>query len=138
MKSKNQCVTYFAIVGGDFDPSEMTKRLAIEPDQCWKASDIRRDGEPYGFSYWECGRCEKYNVYAEKQMEKTIAKLTKKIKVLNDIRKDFDVEFRLQIVPEITAGGINPCLAPSMKVIDFCHDTRTNLDIDLYVYSEKD
>lgn len=26
-----------------------------------------------------------------------------------------------------------PCLAPSLDVIDFCYQTRTKIDIDLYI-----
>ena len=138
MKEKNKCLTYFAITGKDFEPNEITNRLGIEPDEAWKASDLRRDGKPYGFSFWQCGNCDKYCAYTYKQMEKTLSKLINKTKILNAIREELGVEFKLEIVPKITAGGINPCLAPSLKVIDFCHTTRTKIDIDMYVYSENE
>ena len=138
MKEKNKCSTYFVITGPNFNPDEITSRLEIEPNETWKASDLRRDGKPYGFSFWQCGSCHKYCVYTHIQMEETIAKLLNKIEVLNTIRDEFGVEFKLVIVPKITAGGINPCLSPSMEVIDFCHATRTKIDIDMYVYSEND
>lgn len=35
-----------------------------------------------------------------------------------------------------SAGNTAPCLAPSMKVIDFCHSTKTEIDIDLYVMND--
>lgn len=133
-KSKNYCRTYFKIVGDNFDPEEITKLLGIEPNDSWKSDDLRKDGNPYGFSLWECGYNDKYHVYTEKQMEKTIAPLTKKIKILKKIREELNVEFYLVIVPELYVDEINPCLAPSMKIIDFCHATRTQIDIDLYLY----
>jgi hypothetical protein len=44
----------------------------------------------------------------------------------------------LEIVPTVYAGDITPCLAPSLDVMDFCHATRTELDIDLYVCDSTD
>ena len=40
-------------------------------------------------------------------------------------------------IPTIYVGNTNPCLAPSLKVIDFCHATRTEIDIDLYVMKQE-
>ena len=79
-----------------------------------------------------------YDVYVENQMRKTISGLLDKIDVLNQIRNEFDVSFYLEVVPEIYVDDINPCLAPTLDVIDFCHATRTEIDIDLYVYSSED
>lgn len=138
METKNRCVTYFSIDGGLFDPDEITKILKIQPNKSWRADDLRMDGKPYGFSYWECGRCDEYNVYVEEQMEKTISVLLNKIDLLKEIYDSYDVNFILEVVPEVNAGETTPCLAPSLKVIDFCHETRTKIDIDLYVYSEND
>ena len=56
---------------------------------------------------------------------------------MNRVRNEFNVVFTLEIVPTIYAGNINPCLAPSLKVIDFCHATRTEIDIDLYVMEQE-
>ena len=137
METKNKCYTYFRIVGS-FDPAEITARLGIVPDDCWKPGDIRNDGSLYDFSSWTCGRCDEYDVCVENQMRKTISGLLDKIDILNQIRNDFDVSFYLEVVPEIYVDDINPCLAPSLDVIDFCHATRTEIDIDLYIYSSDD
>ena len=58
--------------------------------------------------------------------------------MLNQIREENDVIFVLEIVPSIYVGDMNPCLAPSLDVIDFCHATRTEIDIDMYVYNSED
>lgn len=133
MKAKNECRTYFKIVG-DFDPSEITARLGIEPSESWGKTDLRRDGEPFGFSLWECGRCDEYDVYAENQMRKTIEALKDKTDELNRIREEFDVTFWLVVVPELYVDEITQCLAPSLDVMDFCTATRTQIDVDLYLY----
>ncbi|MBQ6789017.1 MAG: DUF4279 domain-containing protein [Clostridia bacterium] len=134
--TENSCYTYFRITG-DFDPDIITVRLELQPDKFWKIGDKRRNGTEYDFASWEIGRCEEYNVLTENQMHKTIAPLLDKVVLLNKIREEFDVVFTLEIVPTIYAGNTNPCLAPSLKVIDFCHATRTEIDIDLYVMDQK-
>ena len=42
------------------------------------------------------------------------------------------------LIVQIYVDDINPCLAPSLDVIDFCHATRTEIDIDLYIFSSED
>ncbi len=137
MKTKNSCYTYFAIKG-DFDPDIVSKRLGLEPDNSWKKGELRKNGSKYDFSCWEYGRCDEYDVFTENQMRKTIAGLLDKVEELNNIRNDYDVSFVLEIVPSIYVGDTNPCLAPSLDIIDFCHATRTHIDIDYYLYEKDD
>lgn len=137
METKNKCRTYFRIVG-TFDPDVITDRLGIIPNDRWKTGDRRRDGSFHGFSSWTCGRCDEYDVNVENQMRKTISCLSDKIDILNQIRTDYDVRFYLEVVPEIYVGDTNPCLAPTLDVIDFCHATRTEIDIDLYICESED
>jgi hypothetical protein len=112
--------------------------LGITPERSWKAGDVRRDGEKYGFSSWETGRCDEYDVNVSEQMKKTVATLMGKTDTLNMIREQNNVSFYLEVVPHIYAGETAPCLAPSMDIIDFCHATRTEIDIDTYVYDSKE
>ena len=136
MKTKNRCCTYFRI-SGDFDPDVISARLGIVPEDCWKKGDRRIDGSLYEYSSWTCGRCDEYDVYVENQMRKTISGLLDKTEVLNQIRNELNAGFILEIVPEIYVDDINPCLAPPLDVIDFCHATRTEIDIDLYVFPKR-
>ena len=133
MNTRNNCYTYFKIVG-DFDPDDVTALLNLTPEKTWKIGDLRRNGSKYDFALWEIGRCTEYDVQVEKQMRKTIEVLQDRIPLLNQIRENYRVSFYLQIVPSIYADDITPCLAPSLDVIDFCHATRTKIDIDMYVY----
>ena len=126
LKTKNSCYTYFRIVGY-FDPDVITARLGIVPHESWKSGD-------HGIATWECGMCDEYDVLVEKQMRKTIFGLLDKIDELNQIRNDFDACFFLEIVPEIYVGGNNPVLSPPLDIIDFCHATRTQIDLDYYIF----
>ena len=130
--TENTCYTYFKITG-DFDPDYITKKLGLTPCKVWKIGDTRKDGTKYDFALWEFGRCDIYDVIVENQMHMTIDPLLDKIDVLNEIKNEDHVAYTLQIVPTVYSDNTSPCLAPSLKVIDFCHATRTEIDIDLYI-----
>jgi len=128
----NACYTYFKITG-DFDPDIVTQRLGLVPDKAWKIGDRRKNGTLFDFALWEFGRCDDCDTMVENQMHLTIDPLTEKTDILNEIKKEFDVDFTLEVVPTVYAENKSPCLAPSLKVMDFCCATRTEIDFDLYV-----
>lgn len=134
--SKNRCRTYFRITG-DFDPDVISGILQLKPEEQWKIGDCRKNGTQYDFASWIIGNCTEYDVITENQMRKTIAPLLDKVELLQRIHSEFDVTFFLEVVPELYAGETNPCLSPSLDVIDFCHETRTEIDIDMYLYDEE-
>ena len=136
MNTRNSCYTYFKIVG-NFNPDDVSALLNLTPEKSWKIGDVRRNGTKYEFAHWEIGRCAEYDVYVENQMRKTISMLLDKIAILNQIREENDVKFFLVIVPSIYVDDINPCLAPPLDVIDFCHATRTLIDIDMYLFNSE-
>ena len=124
MNTRNSCYTYFKIVG-NFNPDDVTELLNLTPEKTWKIGDLRRNGTKYDFALWEIGRCTEYDVEVENQMRKTIAVLQDKIPLLNQIRQEYDVSFCLEIVPTIYVGDTDPCLNPSLDVIDFCQDRKS-------------
>lgn len=132
MSEKNECSTYF-VIKGEFDPNDITRILTLMPTRQWRSEDLRPDGTAYGFSLWECGRCNKYDVFTENQMMRTIKQLVPKIHLLQEIKKKYNVTFVLEIVPSIFTRESTPCLAPNRAVIEFCYLTETEIDIDLYV-----
>lgn len=133
MDTKNSCYTYFRMVG-DFEPDYVSELLNLKPEKSWRIGDTCGNGTQYDFASWEIGRCNDYDVDVARQMRKTISLLFDKIDLLNKIHEEYDVNFYLEIVPTIYAGDIAPCLAPTLDIIDFCHATRTEIDIDMYVY----
>ena len=137
MNTRNSCYTYFRIVG-NFNPDDVSERLGLTPEKTWKIGDLRRNGTRYDFASWEIGRCAEYDVQVENQMRKTLASLWDKVSLLNQIREKNDVHFVLVIVPTMYVDDINPCLAPPLDVIDFCHATRTEIDLDMYICNSED
>ena len=131
-ETQNYCYTYFRIVGC-FDPDEISDKLGLLPFESWKKGDKSKSGREYEFSAWHFCKCEKYNIITTEQMEETIAPLLDKIDLLNQIRKENNVSFYLEVVPSLSSGNDEPCLAPSLEVMDFCTATRTEIDIDLYI-----
>lgn len=132
MKTKNTCHTYFKIVG-NFEPRQIVKILGIAPEKYHSVGDRHTNGTQYNFASFEICKCEKYDPIVSNMMQKTIAPLLDKIDALNKIRETLDAHFYLEVVPKIYEGDINPCLAPSLEVMDFCTATRTEIDIDMYV-----
>lgn len=137
MNTRNSCYTYFKIVG-DFNPDEVSTLLNIKAEKSWKKGDKRKNGTTYDFSLWSAGKCDEYDVEVANQMRKTISILLDKIEILNEIREENEVSFWLEIVPTIYVQDTNPVLAPTLDIIDFCHATRTEMDIDMYLFEEDD
>lgn len=131
-KRENNCYTYFSITG-DFDPDVVSQMLELLPFDSWKKGDMGEYGKKHLISGWEFGKCVKYDFLTANQIKQTISPLISKIDVLKKIKQEYDVEFSLNIVPEIYLNNSTPALAPDLDVIDFCHETRTKIDIDLYI-----
>ena len=132
---ENSCYTYFRIVG-QFHTDDISNILGLTPEKKWDIGDTRKNGSQYDSANWSIGYCKDYNIETEFQMHRTISQLIDKKEELKRIRERYDVEFYLEVVPTLCVGKSTPCLAPSMEVIDFCYETRTQIDIDLYLVGE--
>lgn len=130
--SQSSCYTYF-MIRGNFDPDSITELLGLVPEKSWRIGDKRKNGTVYDFAMWQFGTCDAYDVYVENQMLKTITPLLSEISTLKEIKQRYDVEFTLEIVPTIKSSEGVPCVAPSMEVMQFCCETATKIDIDMYV-----
>lgn len=137
MNTHNSCYTYFKMVG-NFNPDDVSEILNLQPEKVWKIGDMRQNGTIYDFAFWSVGRCDEYETEVDKQMRKTISVLIDKVDLLNKIREDNDVFFYLEVVPTIYIDDVYPCLAPSLDIIDFCHATRTEIDIDMYILNSEE
>ena len=128
----NRCYTYFRIVG-KFHTDDISHILNLTPEKKWDIGDVRPNGSKYDFANWAIGYCKDYNIDTSVQMEKSISILMDKKEELKQIREKNDAEFYLQVVPTLCVDESTPALAPSMTVMDFCYETRTQIDIDLYL-----
>ena len=131
----NRCTTYFRMVG-DFDPNEITKKLGLKPFECWKKGMRRHGGSLYTVSAWHFGKCDTYDPDTARQMEQTIRELRGKTELLREIREKYEVSYYLEVVPRLYPGNVTPSLSPSPEVLEFCHATKTLVDIDMYLADE--
>ena len=130
----NTCYTYFAI-NGEFDPNEITRLLGLQPFKSYKKGERRAHGSgTYTCSTWSFGKCDEYDVNVNVQIRKTIAPLLDKLETLKYIKDNFAVNFYIEVVPKIYGSEPTPILGLELDIIDFCHITRTELDIDMYVF----
>lgn len=127
-----RCFTYFRI-DGNFDPDIISETLALKPEKSWKIGDKRKNGTSYDFACWKFGTCAEYDVEVSNQMLKTITPLLPKISILKELKKKYDINYTLEVVPTVRFDESTPCLAPSKEIIRFCYETDTDIDIDLYV-----
>lgn len=128
MDSKNTCKVYFRMCG-DFDPDDITLALGVEPDR----AGISKLG-----AFWECGYDTDYEAYTECQMERAIQPLLGKEEILKRLKAELSLTYYLEVVPSLYVGEITPALAPSQKIMKFCVETDTALDIDLYLFGDGD
>ena len=128
----SKCYTHFRIMG-DFNPITISEILELKPEKFWKMGDKRKNGTTYSFSSWNFGNCNDYDITVSNQIIKTITPLLSKIEKLKEIKKMFNVNFALIIVPYVRFDETIPDLSPSKEIIKFCYETDTDLVIDLYV-----
>lgn len=136
-EKKTRCYTYFHIYGKNFDPEQLKKALGLSAFRSHSDTDTNRAGKTYNFSTLSICYVEDYNVYLYKMMEKTIEPLWDKIDLLNELREKYNLKYYINVVPHIYTDEITPVLSPSLKVMDFCHLVRAEIDIDYYIYDQR-
>ena len=130
----NTCNTYFSI-NGEFEPDDITKLLGLQPFESHRKGENRARGNGVYFcSIWNFGKCSGYSVNVNEQIRKTISPLLDKIDALKYIKDNFAVRLYISVVIEMYHDGTAPILGLDLDIIDFCHETRTEPDFDLYVY----
>lgn len=130
--SKNECYTYF-VMYGEFDPDDITAALGLIPDSVRRVGDMQKGGTVADAASWQIGYNEIYDSITSVQMERAIRPLADKVGILNELREKYCLKYYISVVPTLCKDSILPSLAPSLSVIDFCHSTRTQIDIDLYI-----
>lgn len=152
-EKKTECYSYFCIESkgeiingkglvsapnGGFDPEYITKRLGIEPFRAWKAGDPRQQGSSrYGFSCWCACRQSEPALDVGKQCQNIVRELREKIPLLLELKREFELEFGISVVPSIYSGE-SPTLYYDHEVIEFCYLTGTEIGVDIYVYEFQD
>ena len=146
------CHSYFAIcstgtiqneigfVAADnscFDPDYITEKLGIEPFETRKMGTPRKNGHGhYPFSDWACCKHSEPALDAEEQCKKIVRQLYPLIPQPQEIKKEYNVDYSIIIVPHIY-NEENPVLGFDSEIIEFCYHTGTKIAVDMYIYDKE-
>lgn len=86
------------------------------------------------FSLWEIGTGYEESVDINDQLAKIYDLLKDKTDTLNKLREAYNLSYTIGIVPQI-ANDEKPALWFDHYIIDFAHQIKAVIDIDLYIYS---
>ena len=132
----HKCRTYFRIIG-NFNSQEILNALSVKADKVYnkgeiieKSKRIRENDEiTIGFN-------DEYDVNINVMIRKTIKDLTSKIEILSNLKKELNLEYYLVLVPEIYSDNDEPnqILSLERDIIEFLYLTKTEQDLDYYIY----
>lgn len=149
---KTVCFSYFSICSSgeiknnigfvanensNFDPNYITAKLGIEPFDTKKMGSPRKNGHgQYPFSEWTCCKqCEPASD-AEEQCRKIVRELHHLIPELQAIKKEYNVDYSIIIVPHIY-NKESPILCFDSEIIEFCYHTGTEIGVDMSIYNKE-
>ena len=128
---------YFALTGEDFDPQKITDRIGINPTESWKKGDNGKYNFDMKYSCWKLSTLTgKEEIEIDNLVSEIINKLNCKIDIINELKIQFNLASRLEIVLDIDINPIKstPALGHDLRTIEFLFLTKTKTDIDIYRY----
>lgn len=148
---KTSCYSYFSIcssgeirvdvgfIAADksyFNPDDITAKLGIEPFETRRMGASRKNGYGhYPFSDWACCKQCEPAMDAEEQCRKIVRELHTLIPQLQEIKKEYNVDYSIIIVPHIY-NEANPILGFDSEIIEFCYQTGTEISVDMYIHDK--
>ncbi|TNE36270.1 DUF4279 domain-containing protein [bacterium] len=120
---------YFSFNSEFFDTEMVTKELGIEPTSLM----IKKETSPKSTAWMykiEVGK----EIDLETPLEKLIDIFEPKIEVINQLKRDLNLETRLQFVIyiDINPDASTPYFGLNKRTIDFLCKTDSEVDFDLY------
>ncbi len=133
---KNEGRVYFAFDGTDYDPSEITKILNIEPTQIRYKGELPSANLPKKTS-WMLSTPNIVDEYIDiYQMATSITKtLEPKINLIKQIKEQFTLTTRLEVVLwfSVDENSSTPAIGFEVETIDFLGKVGALIDIDTYL-----
>ena len=129
---------YFALTGDNFDTDEVTNRLGIRPTNSWRKGDKGFYKSALEFAMWELSTDKgKEYILIDNLVDEIVSKLYNKIEIINDLKKQFQLNSVLEIVLYIDTNEDNstPALGHDLKTIEFLYRTQTKTDVDIYRFN---
>jgi len=129
---------YFALTGDNFDTDEVTNRIGISPTDSWRKGDKGKYKPILEFASWRLStdKGQEY-MQIDKLVDEIVSKLFDKIEIINDLKRQFQLDSVLEIVLYIDTNEDNstPALGHDLKTIEFLYRTQTKTDVDIYRFN---
>jgi hypothetical protein len=129
---------YFALTGDNFDTDEVTNRLGITPTDSWRKGDKGKYKPIIEFASWKLStdKGQEY-ILIDKLVDEIISKLFDKIEIINDLKRQFQLNSVLEIVLYIDTNedSSTPALGHDLRTIEFLYRTGTTTDVDIYRFN---
>lgn len=132
----HKCRTYFLITG-NFDAKDILNTLDVENYEVFKkGEEYKISKRKREFDEIKIGFNDKYNVDINEMIRETLKDVINKTDVLKMLKKEFNLDYALVLVPEIYSDSEepNPLLSLDRDIIEFLYLTETDIDLDYYVY----
>ena len=137
METGNSYV-YFTFKGDSFDTGEVTNRLGITPTDSWRKGDKGFYKTAVEFAMWRlCTAKGKEYIQIDNLVDEIVSKLYDKIEIINDLKRQFQLDSVLEIVLYVDTNENNstPSLGHDLKTIEFLYRTGTTTDVDIYRFN---
>ena len=138
METGSSSYVYFALKGGSFDTDEVTNRLGITPTDSWRKGDKGFYKTAVEFAMWRLSTDKgKEYIQIDNLVDEIVSKLYDKIEIINDLKRQFQLNSVLEIVLYIDTNEDNstPALGHDLRTIEFLYRTGTTTDIDIYRFN---
>ncbi len=129
---------YFALKGDSFGTDEVTNRLGITPTDSWRKGDKGFYKTAVEFVMWRLSTDKgKEYIQIDNLVDEIVSKLYDKIEIINDLKRQFQLDSVLEIVLYIDTNEDNstPALGHDLRTIEFLYRTGTTTDIDIYRFN---
>ena len=133
--STNECYAYFAIVGDDVDPDEVTRALGVAPTEV-KRKGSRIPGRVPRFNMWIYGS-EHYSgeiVDVAEISNELVKQLLPKASVIKSLKAEYNAELYLEVVLHISCNESisTPAIGFTSPTIEFLSEVGAYIDVDTY------
>lgn len=135
---KTQVMAYFKLYADDFPLEMVTERLGIKPTESYKNGEIIKkisetDYLTRSSSSWILSTGYQDSLDVGEQLEQVIERIRDKAAIINELRREYDLECGFVIV-SIMNNGYTPGFHLDTSVIAFANSIKADFDIDLYAH----
>jgi len=130
---KTNIMVEFCIIGEDFNPEEITKKLLIEPTEYYvKGTKNARDFERME-SCWSISTGYIETLYIGEVLDMLLDKLANKKEIIIRLKEDYDLTCKFFVVINIEEN-MKPAIYLDKNVIEFAGSLEAEFDFDLYIF----